>query len=119
MAAHKKTDPKPIRLELWNGVKTIEAGCTYFYYDDIIVNSFEPNFISIKAGENGVVIKARGLFFRNDDPVRNSFQIRVGNDMVLNQADVTFINSTYVTFKAPNFPINGFIPVFFSNNYGI
>jgi len=83
MVAHKKTAPKPIRLALWDGTKTIEAGCTYFYYDDIIVNSFEPNFISVKARENNVIIKVRGLFFRNDDAARNSFQIRVGNNMVI------------------------------------
>jgi hypothetical protein len=83
MAPHKKTEPIPIRLHLWDGVKTIEAGCTYFYYDDIIVNSLQPNFISSKAGDNGVVIKVRGLFFRNDDPAGKSFRIRIGNDLVL------------------------------------
>jgi hypothetical protein len=62
MAAHKKTAPTPIILNLWDGVKTIEAGCTYFYYDDIIVNSLKHNFISTKAAEKGVIFKVRGIF---------------------------------------------------------
>jgi len=71
------------------------------------------------AGNHDVVIQARGLFFRNDDPARDSFRIRVGNDLVLDPSDVNFVNSTFATFRAPNYSIVGSVPVWFSNNYGI
>ena len=83
MAPHKKTNSTDVFLALWDGVKVVNSGCTYFYYEDIIINSLRPNYISTKANENDVVIQVRGLFFRNDDFSKNSFQIRVGNDLVL------------------------------------
>jgi hypothetical protein len=119
MAPHKKTNSTDVFLALWDGVKVVNSGCTYFYYEDIIINSLRPNYISTKANENDVVIQVRGLFFRNDDFSKNSFQIRVGNDLVLDQSQVNFFNSTFVTFKAPNFREPGPRAVFFSNNYGI
>jgi hypothetical protein len=56
MAPHKKTNSTDIFLALWDGVKVVNSGCTYFYYEDIIINSLRPNYISTKANENDVVI---------------------------------------------------------------
>ena len=56
MAPHKKTEVTDMFLHLWDGVKIVSTGCTYFYYDDIIINSLRPNYISTKANENDVEI---------------------------------------------------------------
>ena len=60
-------------LNLWNNTKTINSKCNFFYYNDMIINSLTPNFISTKAFESEVKIEVRGLFFRNDNQTGNSF----------------------------------------------
>ena len=81
MPEHIATYPAPVYLSLWDETQTIDSGCTFFYYNDVIVNSVAPDHISIHAHDNlpePVEVEVRGLHFREDDPAGNSLQVRIG-----------------------------------------
>ena len=79
MPEHVPTAVQPVMLDLWGGDLLVDSGCTFFYYQDVIINSIRPDHFSIHAHDNGVQVEIRGLHFREDGS--NSLQVRVGEQI--------------------------------------
>ena len=79
MPEHIPTSEHPVMLDLWGGDSLIDSGCTFFYYQDVIINSIRPDHFSIHAHDNQVYVEIRGLHFRQDGD--NSLQVRIGEQI--------------------------------------
>ena len=117
MSQYFVTDTTPIWLDLWNGIRQIDTGCTYFYYRDVVIDYMGPDHLSIYAHDNGVIVEIEGFNFREDDRDGRSLQARIDEEILPDQ--VEFLNENFLKIKPRNMPKEGPQSVYISNNYGV
>ena len=82
MHQHAATEPTPIWLDLWSGIRQVDTSCTYFYYKDVVIDYLGPDHLSIYAHDNGVIVEVNGFNFREDDRDGNSLQARISEQIL-------------------------------------
>ena len=117
MLQHIETEPTPIWLDLWKGIRQIDSNCTYFYYRDVLIDYLGPDHLSIYAHDNDVTLEVKGFNFREDDKAGNSLQARIDEQVLPEQ--VEFVSENFLKIKARNMPTEGTQSVYISNNHGI